>query len=188
MDALQATLFKRLGEHYRKRDRLRLLVGYRRKFLESLLARGEEEAEQVRAEFRQADAQTTRDYEEAATAMAAKRELSPAEADEAAKLWRKLVKLYHPDRFANEPEKLASYEKLTAAINHAKDNGDLATLREIANDAEGFILRQGWARLDFRDEQQAAQLRRLWESLEMEIVRMLEAMNELHASAEQRRS
>ena len=116
--------------------------------------------------------------------MAAKRELSPAEADEAAKLWRKLVKLYHPDRFAHEPEKLASYEKLTAAINHAKDNGDLATLREIANDAEGFILRQGWARLDFRDEQQAAQLRRLWESLEMEIVRMLEAMNELHASAE----
>ena len=39
VDALQATLFKRLGEHYRKRDRLRLLVGYRRKFLEALLAR-----------------------------------------------------------------------------------------------------------------------------------------------------
>ena len=42
-------------------------------------------------------------------------------------LWRKLVKLFHPDRFAHEPEKQETYHKLTAAINHAKDHGDLAT-------------------------------------------------------------
>ena len=45
-----------------------------------------------------------------------------------------------------EPDKLATYEKLTAAINRAKDNGDMAALREIAEDPHGFILRQGWAR------------------------------------------
>ena len=39
------------------------------------------------------------------------------------------MSLYHPDRFAHEPDKLATYEKLTAAINHAKDRGDLETLR-----------------------------------------------------------
>ena len=44
-------------------------------------------------------------------------------------------------------------EKLTAAINHAKDRGDLETLRQIAGDPHGFILRQGWASLDFREEE-----------------------------------
>ena len=33
--------------------------------------------------------------------------------------------------------------KLTAAINRAKDEGDIGTLREIADDPHGFILRQG---------------------------------------------
>jgi DNA polymerase-3 subunit epsilon len=48
---------------------------------------------------------------------------------------------YHPDRFAHEPEKLETYHKLTAAINRAKDSGDIKTLREIAEDPHGFILR-----------------------------------------------
>ena len=99
-------------------------------------------------------------------------------------LWRKLVRLHHPDRFAHEPGKLETYEKLTSAINHARDTGDLATLREIANDPDGFIFRQGWGSLDFRDGQQIAQLKRLWESLELEIVRVLESTNRLRESAE----
>lgn len=46
----------------------------------------------------------------------------------------------------------------------------------------GFILRQGWAALDFAEEREIAQLRRLWESLELEIVRVLEAGNALKES------
>jgi len=97
-------------------------------------------------------------------------------------LWRKLVKLFHPDRFAHEPEKQETYHKLTAAINHAKDHGDLATLRRIAEDPHGFILRHGWAALDFSEDREIAQLRRLWESIELEIVRVLEAINQLKES------
>ena len=37
-DAVQAALFKKLAEHYRKRDALRLVVSYRKKFLDSLHA------------------------------------------------------------------------------------------------------------------------------------------------------
>lgn len=184
VDAVQAALFKKLAEHYRKRDALRLVVSYRKKFLDSLIRGGEEEAEQTGEEFRQAKAQTEREYEETAAAMENKRELSEAEADEMGALWRKLVKLYHPDRFANDPKKLETYEKLTGAINYARDTGDLTTLREIANDPDGFIFRKGWGNLDFRDDQQIAQLRRLWESLEMEIVRVLESTNRLRESAE----
>jgi hypothetical protein len=46
----------------------------------------------------------------------------------------------------------------------------------------GFILRQGWAALDFGEEREFAQLRRLWESLELEILRVLEASNALKES------
>ncbi len=58
----------------------------------------------------------------------------------------------------------------------------MATLRKIAEDPQGFILRQGWASLDFTDMEQIAQLRRLWESIELEIVRVLEALNALRES------
>ena len=84
---------------------------------------------------------------------------------ELSKLRRKLVKLFHPDRFAHEPEKQETYHRLTAAINHAADTGDFATLREIADDPHGFILRQGWAALDFSEERELAQLRRLMQSV-----------------------
>ena len=43
MDATQAILFRQLREHYQKRDRLRLIVDYRKKFLDSLVRGGDEE-------------------------------------------------------------------------------------------------------------------------------------------------
>ena len=59
----------------------------------------------------------------------------------------------------------------------------------------GFILRQGWAALDFGEEREIAPLRRLWESrfdrlkalslskgIELEIIRVLEASNALKES------
>ena len=91
---------------------------------------------------------------------------------------------HHPDRFAHEPKKLQTYSKLTAAINQAKDSGDLDTLRQIAGDPHGFILRQGWANLDFREEEHAARLEKLLESLEVEILSVLEATSQLRASPE----
>ena len=51
---------------------------------------------------------------------------------------------------------------MTAAINQAKDNGDIATLREIADDPAGFLLRRGWATLDFSDVEELAQLKPGW--------------------------
>ena len=45
-------------------------------------------------------------------------------------------------------------------------------------------MRQGWASLDFRDEEQVARLRKLWESLELEILSVLEATNRLRQSAD----
>ena len=182
VDAMQAVLFRRLREHYQKRDRLRLVVDYRKKYLNSLVTGGEEEAKQAEENFERAKAQADRDYEETAAAVAEKRLLSAEEEAELIRLWKKLVKLYHPDRFANAPDKLETYHKLTSAINRAKDAGDIKTLREIAEDPHGFILRQGWAALDFSDEVEIAQLRKLHETLQLEIIAVIESLNELRES------
>jgi predicted nuclease with TOPRIM domain len=90
--------------------------------------------------------------------------------------------LCHPDRFAHEPDKLETYHKLTAAINRAKDTGDIELLREIAEDPHGFLLRKGWATLDFGDVEELAQLRRLHETLKKEIAAVTESLKELRAS------
>ena len=157
-------------------------MDYRKKFLDSLVRGGEEEAKQAEQNYEQAKAQTDKDYEETAAAVAEKKQLTAEEEAELSRLWKKLVKLYHPDRFAHEPDKLETYHKLTAAINRAKDAGDIKTLREIAEDPHGFILRQGWATLDFSDAAELAQLRRLHETLQLEIIAVLESLNRLRES------
>jgi DNA polymerase-3 subunit epsilon len=182
VDAMQAILFRRLHEYYQKRDRLRLIVDYRTKFLNALIRGGEAEAKETQANYEKARAQADKDYEETAAAVANKKQLTPEQEAELIKLWKKLVKLYHPDRFAHEPEKLATYEKLTAAINRAKDSGDIDTLRQIAEDPLGFILRQGWESLDFSDEAELTQLRRLLETLQLEIINVLDSLNRLRES------
>ncbi|MFA5265927.1 MAG: exonuclease domain-containing protein, partial [Opitutaceae bacterium] len=184
VDALQAELFKRLRPHYQKRDRLRLIVNYRKAYWETLLREGEDAAGRVTEEFQHARARNDEDYRQTQATMEGKHPLSASEDGELLKLWKNLVKLYHPDRFATAPEKLETYSKLTSAINQAKDSGDMKTLRLIADDPAGFIMRHGWSALDFAESREAAQLRSLWESLEAEIVAILEGTNQLKESAE----
>ncbi len=182
VDAVQAVLFRHLRGHYQKRDRLRLAVDYRQKFLDSFIRDSTDEVEQAEKELNQAKARLDADYEELAAAADKKKKLTAEQEAELTQLWKKLVKLYHPDRFANEPDKLETFHKLTAAINLAKDNGDIETLREIAEDPQGFLLRQGWATLDFSDQEELAQLRRLHETLQKEIAAVTESLKELRAS------
>jgi DNA polymerase-3 subunit epsilon len=182
LDALNATLFRRLRAHYEKRDRLKLVVDYRRKYLNSLLRGSDDEAERLEDDYGKARTQTERDYQQTAEAVANKKQLTAEEEEELGILWKKLVKLYHPDRFAHEPDKLKTYEKLTSAINQAKDSGDIATLREIANDPDGFIMRQGWQSLDFSEEKEIQQLRSVYETLQLEIFNVIEALNQLRES------
>ena len=77
-----------------------------------------------RVEYAKADAHIQQEYEDAGAAMESKRRLSDDEEVEVKSLWSELVKLFHLDRFADDPEKLATYTKLTGAINTAKDSGD----------------------------------------------------------------
>jgi DNA polymerase-3 subunit epsilon len=182
VDALRSKLFGRLRAYYEKRDRLRLLVHYRKSFLDKLLHSGEEDANEVHAQYKEAEAETTREYESTANALAKKRELNPAEELELKSLWKKLVKLFHPDRIVDDPEKQETYKRLTQAINEAKEAGDLDMLKEIASDPDAFIRKQGWARVDLTDENEIRHLRTLLEFLQNRIVEVIEATIALQES------
>jgi DNA polymerase-3 subunit epsilon len=182
VDAVQAVLFRHLREHYQKRDALRLTVDYRQKFLDSITRGNRQEGIDAAKDYDQAKTQSEKDYEELAAAADKKINLTTEQEAELTQLWKKLVKLYHPDRFSNVPDKLETYHKLTAAINQAKDTGDIATLREIAEDPQGFLLRKGWATLDFSDKEELTQLKRLHETLQKEISEVTESLKELRES------
>ena len=93
-----------------------------------------------------------------------------------------MVILYHPDRFAGKPESLETYESLMKVINRAKEEGDMELLREIASDPTGFVLRQGWVGLDFSDEKKLKALKKLFVTLQAELVEKLEPLNSLRES------
>jgi DNA polymerase-3 subunit epsilon len=184
VDITRATLFQLLRKHYQARDRLRLIIDYRGHYLNILLRSGEGGAEEVAEEYEKAKAQSDANYDEAATAATNRKQLSGDEQRELRTLWKKLVRLYHPDRFADQPDKIETYQQLTSAINQARDNGDIERLREIANDPHGFIFRQGWASLDFDDVAEVENLRRLLDTLQIEIVSIMDSLNELCESSD----
>lgn len=184
VDLTHATIFNLVRGYYQQRDRLKLVIDYRSFFLKILLRSGEDEAAQVAEDYGQARAQSDAHYEQAQTAAASRKALSSDEEAELKTLWKKVVRLYHPDRFAHQPDKLETYHHFTSAINQARENGDMARLREIAHDPHGFILRQGWVSLDFGGEAELKNLQRLFETLQLEIVTTLESRNALHDSAE----
>src|ERR1700734_4025688 len=111
VEATQAKLFNLVRQHYQRRDRLRLIVDHRRKYLKILLASGDEEAARVADEYEKARARSDTNYEDAARAATNKKELSSEEESEIRMLWKKLVRLYHPDRFAGEANTVDTYEK-----------------------------------------------------------------------------
>jgi len=184
VEVAQSQLFALLRPQYESRDALRLKIQYRRKYLDTLLIDGEEEAEAVKPEYEDARAETEREYQEAATQAAESQALSDEEEHELKTLFRKLVSLYHPDRFAHESAKQETYLRLTQEINQARDRGDIPRLREIANDPNGFLLRQGCSSLNFDDDAQLAKLRQLYETLQARILTTLEELARLRESGD----
>jgi DNA polymerase-3 subunit epsilon len=182
VEVVQSELFTLLRPHYERRDALRLKIEYRRRYLDTLLVEGEEEADAMAPEYEEAKAETEREYEEAAEEAAETKELSEEEEQELKQVYRKLVRVYHPDRFAHEPEKQETYLLLTQEINRAKDRGDIERLREIADDPNGFLLRQGLRILNFDDDAELAKLRQLYETLQARILDTLAELEQLRES------
>lgn len=184
VDAINATLFRLVRAEYQRRDNLKLIVNYRRLFRDTLVSSGDEDAEQVSAEYKNAQDASDREYADADKLTGEKVNLTDEEQAEIKQLWKKLVRLYHPDLFQNDPVKKATYEKLIQAINEARDKGDVEALREIANDPDGYIAKNQWGKIDIADGDDQEDLLKLYRAIEIKIVERIEALQSLRDSAE----
>jgi DNA polymerase-3 subunit epsilon len=184
VDSVRSKLFAALRTTYQERDRLRLLVQFRKAFIDRLLAEGEEAAGATAGDYQRESAEKDREYDSTASALEGKRELNEDETARLKQLWKKLVRMFHPDRHEQDPEKRKTYERLTQAINEARDRGDIELLERIAKDPQAFILKQGWASVSLDAERGLKELRSLYEHLQARILEMIETLDELRASAE----
>ena len=173
----QSQLFSLLKNEYKRRDSLKLVVSYRRMYLRTLTTGSDEEAAEVCDEFERAQTESERQYEEAERLAEAQKSLTEDQQSELKDLFRKLVRLFHPDRHVNDPEMYKAYTRLTQEINAARDSGDIDKLREIANDPEGYARRIGLGDIDLSDEAELDKLKRLYESLQAQILEMLESLD-----------
>ena len=184
VDAINAALFRLVRDKCQRRDQLRLIVNYRRLFRDTLISGGDEEAEQVFGEYSRAQGASDKEYEDADRFTEGKTELTDDELKEIKQLWKKLVRLFHPDLFQHDPAKQATYEKLVQAINEARDRGDIDTLREIAEDPDSFIAKNQWGGINIGEGSAHEDLLKLYRALEIQIVERIEALQRLRESAE----
>ena len=182
--SVRSKLFGALRPYYQERDRLRLLIQYRKEFIDRLLSEGEEAAEATTGDYEREAAEKDREYDSTASALEGKQELNEEEKAKLKQLWKKLVRMFHPDLHEQDPEKRKTYELLTQAINGAKDRGDMELLELIAKDPQAFILNQGWASVSLDPERGLVEMRALYEHLQGKILELIESLDALRASAE----
>jgi DNA polymerase III epsilon subunit-like protein len=184
VNATQAQLFQRLEEQYRELDLLRLRLEMRREFLDTLMMEGEEEAEKVEWQRVNAEENVKREYERAARKAQRQEPLTDEQTRELRHLWRKLVKLFHPDRLGDDPQRQGMYGHLTAEINRARDEGNIDLLKAIGSDPEGFIARRGWGTLHSREIDDLLSLQRLHQDLQEKILDLIGMLDDLKSTPE----
>ena len=119
VDSIRSRLFGALRAFYQERDCLRLLVQFRKAFIDRLLAEGEDAAEATAGDYQREAAEKDREYDSTAAALEGKRELNAEETARLKQLWKKLVRMFHPDLHEHDPEKRKTYELLTQGSTRA---------------------------------------------------------------------
>jgi len=117
-------------------------------------------------------------------ALEGKREPNEEETTRLKQLWKKLVRMFHPDLHEHDPEKRKTYELLTQAISEARDRCGIGLLERIAKDPQSFIPKQGWASVPLNGDHGLKELRSLYEHLQARILEMIETLDDLRASGD----
>ena len=183
VDYTNAQLFTLTNEYYRQRDRLLLLIKYRKRFLDILLIEGEEVAESVAKDFQTENSATDREYEDAASSAKTTKNLSDEEHKDLKKIWKQLARIYHPDKIVDEPDKQETYQKLVSTINNAKEEKNIELLKEISEDSNLYVMKQGWKPIDIEHDK-ITNLEKLWDSLSREIEAKQVELEKLRNSSE----
>ena len=84
--------------------------------LQRLLAEGAESAEETASDYQREAAEKDREYDSTASALEGKRELNVEETARLRQLWKKLVRMFHPDLHEKDPEKSGNFEQLEGRV------------------------------------------------------------------------
>jgi DNA polymerase-3 subunit epsilon len=176
----QSRLFSILRDAYQKRDRLKIKLLYRRRFLDSISS-SHFDLDEIRNEYEGEKQKSDREYDQASKIAESQKILTEDQQAELKALFRKLVRLFHPDRHVKDAEAYKAYTLLTQEITTARDAGDIDKLREIASDPHAYAKKIGAGQIDLSDEAELEKLKRLYESIQTKILEMLEALDELRS-------
>jgi DNA polymerase III epsilon subunit-like protein len=180
----QGELFSLLKTSYKRRDDLKLVIEYRRLFIQSLLADLDLDPADVRTQFNSSQKRLDEEFEAAEKLTEQVTSLSAEQQNEMKDLYRKLVKLYHPDLVNSDQSKSKAYTRLLAIINQAKARMDIALMREIANDPPAFMRKNNLGELQEYAEDGSENLRRLYDSLQAKILDAIASIDELRSGAQ----
>lgn len=184
VECIRAKLFLLLRPTYEKLDALRIQVDYRRRFLEALLQGHSDQAVIIAEEEQYAQSSNHQAYEEAGQSASNKPALDEQESAELRAIYRKLAALYHPDKYANDPESQDSFIDLMKRINQAKDAGDINILRDIAENPNLFLVSTGRRSLDLDDSSEYDSLQLLYIRLQERIGELQKQLHELRTSTD----
>jgi len=182
VDSINAQLFLHLRPVYQERDRLKILVKYLAQFLQNLLDSDEKSAEKANDEYKREKQASDHEYDSTSSEFEGKRKITTEESTTLKQLWKKLVRIFHPDKYDNDQQNRQTYELLTQAINHARDCGDIDLLESIAKNPQAFILKQGWKPVSLGDSDQLMELQALYKHLQSQILEVTKALDELKIS------
>ena len=190
IEKVLAIAFEELGSLREKQELLETRLALLTWRLQGMVAK-DPEVEDFEQKWEDAQEKVSRRYGEARSGIEEKKNKEPegARGDRLKKVWKNLVRLYHPDKHHNDPHKREKYEKLLAVVNRAKEEGDLETLEKIAEDPEGFARKQGWDVGNLNGDSskcnnadRVRELRELLQSLNEEILKVEVEINELRSS------
>jgi DNA polymerase-3 subunit epsilon len=182
VNATSSALFTRLKDEYRRCDQIALIVSYRKRFIDTLLDKGEDDAEALSGDFEREKNESETEYEKAIQEAGETKDLTDAERTEIKSIWKKLARVFHPDQSRDDLEQKVVHEKLFAVINNAKDAGDIDLLREISDDPKAYMARQGWDAILLDDGDEIEDLSALYENISLEVIQRIEDLYRLKES------
>lgn len=179
---VQSELFRLLKADYKQRDLLKLIIDFRKRYLNSLLGRLDLTPEDVCESFNQEKEEIDEHFRSAEQAAEDITILSDEQSNQLKDLYRKLVKLYHPDLVRTNEAKARAYSSLMAIINDAKARMDIDLLREIAADPSAFMKKHALGELSREDFDEVDSMIDLYQSLQSRILETIAAIDELRES------
>ena len=180
IEKVKYVIREKLHEYYKKRDSLRLKVKYLQIRIDMYMQPTDKTVDDIELEYKSEEEKLNQAYEETRrqSKQRSKTEENPAEVNE---IYRKLAKLYHPDRQSNGDSR-KSHEQFMKIINRARSSYDLKTLKEINEDFPRFLLKNNINEYKREVNDDLESLRRLYKYLQQRRFRSLTELIDLKES------